>query len=145
MSILERSRTARRYGSLSVSVESGHPPFAFVGEGQFERLGHSILDNIRGLLQVGIASPVIRGRGPAGGAGGPPLKWMDFYTEALSRFATVPGLKLEVSFEVPSEGAVTSAKEEETKTALREGVSMRTLGRSSYGHQQGSTIGDPSL
>ena len=50
----------------------------------------------------------------------PPQKWMNFYTRVLSRFVTVPGLRIEVSFEVPSEGAVTNAKEEETKTALRE-------------------------
>ncbi len=39
LSIIGRSRTARSYGSLCVEVESGHSPFAFAGEGQFERRG----------------------------------------------------------------------------------------------------------
>ncbi len=50
----------------------------------------------------------------------PPQKWMNFYTKVLSRFASQPGLKLEVSFQVgPDEGA-SEAKIEEAKAALRE-------------------------
>jgi hypothetical protein len=50
----------------------------------------------------------------------PPQKWMNFSTKGLSRFAATPGLKLEVSFEVPPGDAATEAKREETKAALRE-------------------------
>ncbi|MBA2446632.1 MAG: hypothetical protein H0V51_01260 [Chloroflexi bacterium] len=45
---------------------------------------------------------------------------MNFYTKVLSRFATTPGLKLQVRFELPADGHVTDAKLEETRTALRE-------------------------
>jgi len=50
----------------------------------------------------------------------PPQKWMNFYTKVLSRFVGAKGLKLEVKFEVPSGDAVTKAKIDEAKTALRE-------------------------
>ena len=50
----------------------------------------------------------------------PHQKWMNFYTKVLSRFVTVPGLKLRVSFEVPSNEAVTKGKIDEAKVALRE-------------------------
>jgi hypothetical protein len=48
----------------------------------------------------------------------PPQKWMNFYTKVLSRFASTPGLKLTVTFEVPP--GLTKAQIEETRTALRE-------------------------
>ncbi len=50
----------------------------------------------------------------------PPQKWMNFYTKVLSRFVAAPGLKLKVSFEVPSGESVTKAKVDEAKVALRE-------------------------
>jgi hypothetical protein len=50
----------------------------------------------------------------------PPQKWMNFYTKVLSRFASYPGLKLEVSFRVEPGEEVTSAKIEEAKAALKE-------------------------
>ena len=50
----------------------------------------------------------------------PPQKWMNFYTKVLSRFASYPGLKLEVSFRVAPGEEVTEAKIEEAKAALRE-------------------------
>ncbi len=50
----------------------------------------------------------------------PPQKWMNFYTKVLSRFASQPGLKLEVSFRVAPGEEVTDAKIEEAKAALRE-------------------------
>ena len=50
----------------------------------------------------------------------PPLKWMNFYTKVLSKFASTRGLKLTVKFEVESEGAVSQQKIDETKSALRE-------------------------
>jgi hypothetical protein len=50
----------------------------------------------------------------------PPQKWMNFYTKVFSRFASTPGLRLPVSFEVPPESGVTKAQIEETRTALRE-------------------------
>ena len=64
---------------------------------------------------------------PPPGSGGirwqgevPPQKWMNFYTKVLSRFVSARGLKLEVKFEVPAGDAVTKAKIDEAKTALRE-------------------------
>ena len=42
------------------------------------------------------------------------------HTKVLSRFASTPGLRLTVSFEVPPESDVTRAQIEETRTALRE-------------------------
>jgi hypothetical protein len=50
----------------------------------------------------------------------PAQKWMNFYTKVLSRFALTPGLRLEVRFTVPPGDAVTAAKIEETRAALRE-------------------------
>jgi hypothetical protein len=50
----------------------------------------------------------------------PPQKWMNFYTKVLSRFVGAKDLKLEVKFEVPTGDAVTKAKIDEAKTALRE-------------------------
>jgi len=50
----------------------------------------------------------------------PPLKWMNFYTKVLSKFASTRGLKLSVKFEVESEGGVSQHKIDETKSALRE-------------------------
>src|SRR5512133_282710 len=61
-----------------------------------------------------------RGEGIAWRGTVPPQKWMNFSTKGLSRFAATPGLKLEVSFEVPPGDAATEAKREETKAALRE-------------------------
>jgi hypothetical protein len=49
-----------------------------------------------------------------------PQKWMNFYTKVLSRFTTMPGLKLEVSFHVPPGGEGSDAKIAEAKAALRE-------------------------
>ena len=45
---------------------------------------------------------------------------MNFCTKVLSRFASTPGLRLTVSFEVLPESSVTRAQIEETRTALRE-------------------------
>ena len=50
----------------------------------------------------------------------PPQKWMNFYTKVVSRFASAPGLKLTVSFEVPVSPDQTKSKTDETKTALWE-------------------------
>jgi hypothetical protein len=50
----------------------------------------------------------------------PPQKWMNFYTKVLTRFASTPGLRLAVGFEVPPESGVTRAQIEETRSALRE-------------------------
>jgi hypothetical protein len=45
---------------------------------------------------------------------------MSFYPEVLSRFASTPGLKLTVSFEVPVGEQTNEAKIEEARNALRE-------------------------
>ena len=50
----------------------------------------------------------------------PPQKWMNFYTKVLSKYATLPELKLEVSFEVKVDSDQADAKANETKSALRE-------------------------
>jgi hypothetical protein len=50
----------------------------------------------------------------------PSMKWMNFYTKVLSKFASARGLKLTVKFEVEPEGGVSQQKLDETKSALRE-------------------------
>ncbi len=50
----------------------------------------------------------------------PPQKWMNFYTKVLARYATSASLKLNVGFEVTTEGGLPPQKIEETKALLRE-------------------------
>lgn len=50
----------------------------------------------------------------------PAQKWMNFYTEVLSKFATGKGLTLRVSIEVRPDEGLSSHKIEDTKLALRE-------------------------
>ena len=50
----------------------------------------------------------------------PPMKWMNFYTKILSKFASTRGLKLTLKVEVGPEGGVSQQKIDETKSALRE-------------------------
>jgi hypothetical protein len=50
----------------------------------------------------------------------PPQKWMNFYQKVLSRFATVPGLQLEVRFEVPADDEQGRTKADEARAGLRE-------------------------
>ena len=50
----------------------------------------------------------------------PPQKWMNFYTKVLTRFASVPGLKLEVKFESPVEEDHGKTRCQEAKSGLRE-------------------------
>ena len=50
----------------------------------------------------------------------PPQKWMNFYTKVLSKYATLPDLKLEVSFEAKVDREQADSKASETKSALRE-------------------------
>jgi len=50
----------------------------------------------------------------------PPQKWMNFYTKVLTRFASTPGLKLEVSFEVPVDRDQAQSKADETRSGLKE-------------------------
>jgi len=57
---------------------------------------------------------VIRWRGNV-----PPQKWMNFYTKVLTRFASEPGLKIEVSFEVPIARDNASGKIAETRMGLK--------------------------
>jgi hypothetical protein len=58
---------------------------------------------------------IIRWRGTV-----PPQKWMNFYTKVLTKFAANPGLKLEVSFEVPIAREQADAKAEETRAGLKD-------------------------
>ncbi|AMV35269.1 hypothetical protein VN12_24300 [Pirellula sp. SH-Sr6A] len=50
----------------------------------------------------------------------PPQKWMNFYTKVLSKYATMPDLKLEVVFEAKVDREQADAKMHETKAALRD-------------------------
>ncbi len=50
----------------------------------------------------------------------PPQKWMNFYTKVLTRFASSPDLKLEVSFEVPIDRDQAQSKADETRSGLKE-------------------------
>lgn len=50
----------------------------------------------------------------------PPQKWMNFYTKVLSRFASSPEFKLEVSFEIPVANEQASSKTDETRAGLKE-------------------------
>jgi hypothetical protein len=50
----------------------------------------------------------------------PPQKWMNFYTKVLTRFASSPDLKLEVSFEVPIDRDQAQSKVDETRSGLKE-------------------------
>lgn len=49
-----------------------------------------------------------------------PQKWMNFYTNVLSKFATGPGLRLTVTVEVSPTPGLAATKLEETRNALRE-------------------------
>jgi hypothetical protein len=80
-------------------------------------------ESLTGLVDVRVDEriidpPPLQGFGWKGSV--PPQKWMNFYTKVLSRFASYPGLKLEVSFRVAPGEEVTEAKIEEAKAALRE-------------------------
>ncbi|MCE9567305.1 MAG: DUF499 domain-containing protein [Planctomycetes bacterium] len=50
----------------------------------------------------------------------PPQKWMNFYTKVLTRFASSPDLKLEVSFEITMDREQAVAKADETRSGLKE-------------------------
>ncbi len=64
---------------------------------------------------VGIEGVTIRWQGDV-----PPQKWMNFYTKVLTRFVTEPGLKLQVSFEAPTEEAAAQNTLDQIKSALRD-------------------------
>ncbi len=49
-----------------------------------------------------------------------PKKWTVFYSKVLSRFATNPSLKINVSFDVEEEAGAAGHKKEEMKAALKE-------------------------
>jgi len=46
----------------------------------------------------------------------PPQKWMNFYTKVLTRFASSPDLKLEVSIEIPIDREQAQSKTDETRS-----------------------------
>ena len=50
----------------------------------------------------------------------PPQKWMNFYTKVLTRFASSPEMKLEVSIEIPIDREQAQSKADETKSGLKE-------------------------
>ena len=50
----------------------------------------------------------------------PTQKWMNFYTKVLSKLANTPGLKVEVTFEVPLEREQAPAKAADTRAGLKE-------------------------
>ncbi len=65
--------------------------------------------------QVRPGKQVLRWRGTV-----PPQKWMNFYTKVLTRFASSPELKLEVSIEIPIDQERAQSKADETKSGLKE-------------------------
>ena len=65
--------------------------------------------------QVRPGKQVLRWRGTV-----PPQKWMNFYTKVLTRFASSPELKLEVSIEIPIDREQAQSKADETKSGLKE-------------------------
>ena len=58
---------------------------------------------------------VLRWRGTV-----PPQKWMNFYTKVLTRFASSPELKLEVSIEIPIDPDHANSKQDEARSGLKE-------------------------
>lgn len=50
----------------------------------------------------------------------PPQKWMNFYTKVLAKFASNPGLKLNVSFEVDAEGRDADSLADDVRSSLKE-------------------------
>ena len=50
----------------------------------------------------------------------PTQKWMTLYTKVLSKFANVPGFRVEVSFRVPAGREGDEAKVEEARAAFGE-------------------------
>jgi len=50
----------------------------------------------------------------------PPQKWMNFYTKVLTKFAALPDLRLEVSFQVPLEPDQAVAKADAARSGLKE-------------------------
>jgi hypothetical protein len=70
-------------------------------------------DGDKGGAQPG--QQMIRWRGTV-----PPQKWMNFYTKVLTRFASSKELKLEVSFEVPTDRDHAQTKADDTRTGLKE-------------------------
>jgi len=50
----------------------------------------------------------------------PPLKWMNFYSKVLAKYAAGRGLKLKLNVEIKPEGGISKQQLEETKAALRE-------------------------
>jgi hypothetical protein len=70
-----------------------------------KRIAHarfSLFSNFLQSLSVVQSTPP-EGKGIAWRGTVPPQKWMNFSTKALSWFASTPGLKPEVSFEVPAQ------------------------------------------
>lgn len=85
--------------------------------------------SVQGIAQVRVRprNEAMPEPGPAGGSQHllwsgevPAQKWMNFYTKVLTRFASTPGLKLRVTFEVPADNAQAKAKADEARAALRE-------------------------
>ena len=100
---------------------AGDDPGAFVVTAKASGIDSSV--------QVRVAKEMKTGSGPGLTPPGksvrwsgtvPPQKWMNFYMKVLSRFASSPDLKLNVSFEVPAEGEQGKAKAEEARSGLKE-------------------------
>lgn len=76
---------------------------------------HAPIDTGKPKIEDKPGKRAIRWRGAV-----PPQKWMNFYTKVLSRFASSPGLKLEVSFEVVVDHEQANVKLDETRSGLKE-------------------------
>lgn len=86
---------------------------------------------VEGFAQVRVAKPTEPpGPGPGPTPPGqavlrwsgtiPPQKWMNFYTKVVSKYASNPGLRLTVGFEVPVDDSEAASREQDARTALRE-------------------------
>jgi hypothetical protein len=87
-----------------------------------EASGHEALAEVRIRTEDEPPTPrpppgerILRWRGTV-----PPQKWMNLYTKVLTRFVANPGLKLEVSFEVPIARDQAQSKADETRSGLKE-------------------------
>jgi hypothetical protein len=94
----------------------------FVAESEGEYRVQATCESITGMADVKVNEEIILPppQGFAWKGTVPPQKWMNFYTKVLSRFASYPGFKLEVSFHVAPGEEMTEAKIEEATAALRE-------------------------
>jgi predicted AAA+ superfamily ATPase len=83
--------------------------------------GREVIAEVRIADKDAPVAPLIQGKQNVRWRGSvPPQKWMNFYTKVLSKFATQPDLKIEVSFDAKVDREQVDGKASETKAALRD-------------------------